>query len=167
MPVWTALIGWRGYAAAAIVGALLIAAGVVAWGAHGASKFAAGRAMERLEAAANARQIEARYRRLEQETAADYAARLEKANEATRISNTERDLAAGAAGSLRDTIDAERTRATQAAARAGLSERTAARAWDVLKTCTDEYAALARDADAAIDGLRPLAAWAKAVAPKQ
>lgn len=55
--------------------------------------------------------------------AADYAARLEKANEATRTSIADRDLAAGAAGSLRNAIDTERTRAAQAAARAGpLSE---------------------------------------------
>lgn len=158
------LIGWKGYAAAAALGALLIAAGIAAWGAHGAAKFAAGRAMERLEAAANARQIEAQYRRQEQEVVADYTSRLEKANEATRLSNAERDLAAGATNGLRGAIDAERARAAQAAARAGLSQQAATRAWDVLKTCTDEYAALARDADAAIDGLRPLAAWAKAVA---
>lgn len=167
MPIWNTLIGWKGYAVALAAGALMVAGLVLERQWYGARQYQAGVTHTQLEAAANARQIEARYRRLEQETAADYAARLEKANEATRISNTERDLAAGAAGSLRDTIDAERTRATQAAARAGLSERTAARAWDVLKTCTDEYAALARDADAAIDGLRPLAAWAKAVAPKQ
>ncbi|WP_258129254.1 hypothetical protein [Achromobacter anxifer] len=164
MPVWTALIGWRGYAAAAIVGALLIAAGVVAWSANGAAKFAAGRAMERLEAAANARQIDAQYRRQEQEMVAYYASRLEEAHEATRISNSERDLAVDTADGLRGAIAIQRARASQAAARAGLSQQAATRAWDVLKTCTDEYAALARDADAAIDDLRPITAWANAVA---
>lgn len=109
---------------AAGLGTLLIADGVFSWNAHGAtSQFANGRAVERLEAAANARQIEAQYRRQEQEMAADYAARLEKANEATRTSIADRDLVAGAAGSLRNAIDTERTRAAQAAARAGpLSE---------------------------------------------
>lgn len=164
MSVWNSLIGWKGYASAAALGALLIGAGVVAWGAHGAARFAAGRAMERLEAAANGRQIEAQYRRQEQDMAARFASRLEEANEAIRISNSERDLAVGTADGLRGVIAAQRARASQAAARAGLSQQAATRAWDVLKTCTDEYAALARDSDAAVDGLRPLAAWAKAVA---
>ncbi|WP_175206804.1 hypothetical protein [Achromobacter anxifer] len=158
------LIGWKGYAAAAAFGALLIAAGVMAWEAHGAAQYSAGRAMERLDAAANARQIDAQYRRREQDMAARYASRLEEANEATRISNSERDLAVYTADGLRGAIAAQRARASQAAARAGLSQQAATRAWDVLKTCTDEYAALARDADAAIDGLRIPAAWAKAVA---
>lgn len=159
-----ALIGWKGYAAAVTVGALLAAGAVFAWNVNGAQKFLAGREQEKLAAAANARQIEAQYRRQEQEVVADYTSRLEKANEAARLSNAERDLAAGAAGSLRDTIAAQRARAAQAAARAGLSEQAATRAWDVLKACTDEYAALARDADAAIDGLRESDAWAKAAA---
>ncbi|MNV16291.1 hypothetical protein D3C71_1070460 [compost metagenome] len=51
-----------------------------------------------------------------------------------------------------------------AAARVGLSEQAATRAWDVLKACTGEYAALARDADAAIDGVREGDAWSKAAA---
>lgn len=158
------LIGWKGYAMALAAGALLVAGFALERRIYGARQYQAGVTHTQLEAAANARQIDAAYRRQEQELVADYTGRLEKANEATRISNTERDLAAGAVGSLRDTIDAERTRATQAAARAGLSERTAARAWDVLKACTDEYAALAANADAAIDRLRPGDAWAKAAA---
>jgi len=160
----TALIGWKGYAAALVLGAVLLgAAGAgVAW--YGAHREAAGVTRTQLQAAANARQIEAQYRRQEQEVVADYTSRLEKANEAVRVSNAERDLAAGTAGSLRDAIAAQRARAAQAAARAGLSEQAATRAWDVLKACTDEYAALARDADAAIDGLREGDAWAKAAA---
>ncbi|MCG7324266.1 hypothetical protein [Achromobacter sp. ACRQX] len=157
------LTGWEGFAAAAISGAALTAAGVVVWNAHGDSRFRAGVEQTKLEAAANARQIEAQYRRQEQEMVADYARRLEEANEAIRLSNAERDLAAGAAGSLRDAIAVQRARAAQAAARAGLSEQAANRAWDVLKACTDEYAALARDADAAIDAIRPGDAWSKAV----
>ncbi len=158
------LAGWKGYAAALVVGAALVLGAVTAWKVHGIRQFAAGRAQAQLEAAAGARQIEAQYRRQEQEMAADYASRLEKANEATRLSNAERDRAAGTADSLRGTIAAERTRAAQAAARAGVSERSATRAWDVLKACTDEYAALAADADAAVDGLRAGDAWAKAAA---
>ncbi|WP_313064781.1 hypothetical protein [Achromobacter animicus] len=143
--------------------ALVVALGLgVAW--YGSHREAAGVERTQLEAAANARQIEAQYRRQEQEVVADYTSRLEKAHEAIQVSNVERDLAVGTAGSLRGTIDAERTRAAQAAARAGLSEQAATRAWDVLKACTDEYAALARDADAAIDGLREADAWAKAAA---
>lgn len=157
------LIGWKGYAAVAACGAVLVAGAAIAWNVHGANQFAAGRVQAQLEAAASARQIEAQYRRQEQELVADYTGRLEKANEATRLSNAERDLAAGAAGSLRDAIAVQRARAAQAAARAGLSEQAATRAWDVLKACTDEYAALARDADAAIDAARPWDAWAKAV----
>lgn len=158
------LAGWKGYLAAGAVGVMVLgAAGAgIAW--YGAHREAAGVTRTQLEAAANARQIEARYRRQEQEVVADYTSRLEKAHEATRLSNAERDLAAGAAGSLRGTIDAERARAAKAAARAGLSEQAATRAWDVLKACTDEYAALARDADAAIDGVREGDAWAKAAA---
>lgn len=165
MGLSTALIGWRGYAAALVVGAALLGAvgAGIAW--YGAHREAAGVDRTQLEAAANARQIEAQYRRQEQEVVADYMSRLEKANEATRLSNAERDLAAGAAGSLRDAIAAQRARAAQAAARAGLSEQAATRAWDVLKACTDEYAALARDADAAIDKMREGDAWARAVAP--
>ncbi|CAO3887287.1 hypothetical protein [Achromobacter mucicolens] len=159
-----ALIGWKGYAAAAVVGAALIAGGVIAWNAHGNSRYRAGVEQTELAAAANARQIEAQYRRQEQETAADYARRLEEANEAVQVSNAERDLAVGTAGSLLGTIDAERARAAKAAARAGLSEKAATRAWDILKACTEEYAALAGDADAAIDGLREGDAWAKAAA---
>lgn len=140
---------------------LALGAGVLLYGAH---REAVGVTRTQLEAAANARQIEAQYRRQEQELVADYTGRLEKANEAIRLSNAERDLAAGAAGSLRDAIAVQRARAAQAAARAGLSEQAATRAWDVLKACTDEYAALARDADAAIDGLREGDAWAKAAA---
>jgi hypothetical protein len=147
-----------------LVGAALVVAAVLGVGWYGAHREAAGVARTQLEAAANARQIEAQYRRQEQEVAADYTSRLEKAHEATRLSNAERDLAAGAAGSLRDAIAAQRARAAQAAARAGLSEQSATRAWDVLKACTDEYAALARDADAAIDGMREGDAWAKAAA---
>lgn len=147
-----------------LIGAALVVAAVLGVSWYGAHREAAGVARTQLEAAANARQIEAQYRRQEQEVVADYASRLEKANEATRLSNSERDLAAGAAGSLRDAIAAQRARAAQAAARAGLSEQAATRAWDVLKACTDEYAALARDADAAIDGLRAVDAWAKAAA---
>lgn len=158
------LIGWKGYAAVAVVGAALVAGAAIAWNVHGANQFTAGRVQAQLEAAASARQIEAQYRRQEQELVADYTGRLEKANEATRLSNAERDLAAGTAGSLRDAIAAQRTRAAQAAARAGVSERSATRAWDVLKACTDEYAALAADADAAVDGLRAGDAWAKAAA---
>ncbi|MFY2659199.1 hypothetical protein ACOTJ6_13315 [Achromobacter xylosoxidans] len=148
---------WIGGAAVVMV----MGAGVMLYGAH---REAAGVTRTKLEAAANARQIEAQYRRQEQELVADYTSRLEKANEAIRVSNAERDLAAGAAGSLRDAIAVQRARAAQAAARAGLSEQAATRAWDVLKACTDEYAALARDADAAIDGLREGDAWAKAAA---
>lgn len=148
---------WVGGAAVVMV----LGAGVLLYGAH---REAAGVTRTQLEAAANARQIEAQYRRQEQELVADYTSRLEKANEAIRVSNAERDLAAGAAGSLRDAIAVQRARAAQAAARAGLSEQAATRAWDVLKACTDEYAALARDADAAIDGLREGDAWAKAAA---
>lgn len=158
------LIGWKGYAAAVVVGAALIAGGVIAWNAHGNSRYRAGVEQTELAAAANARQIEAQYRRQEQEVVADYTSRLEKAHEAIQVSKAERDLAIGAAGSLRGTIDAERTRAAKAAARAGLSEQAATRAWDVLKACTEEYAALAGDADAAIDGLREADAWARAAA---
>lgn len=158
------LAGWKGYAVALAVGAALVGAGVIAWNIHGAVKFAAGREHEKLAAAANARQIEADYRRRERETAADYTRRLEAANHAIRISNDERDRARANAGSLLDTIDAERVLSAQAAARAGVSERSATRAWDVLKACTDEYAALAADADAAVDGLRAGDAWAKAAA---
>jgi len=158
------LTGWKGFAAAGIAGAAMTAAGVVAWNAHGDSRFREGMERTKLEAAANARQIEAQYRRQEQDMVADYARRLEEANEAIRLSNAERDLAAGAAGSLRDAIAVQRARAAQAAARAGLSEQAATRAWDVLKACTDEYAALARDADAAINALRPGDAWAKSAA---
>ncbi|WP_238888694.1 hypothetical protein [Achromobacter insuavis] len=140
---------------------LVLGAGVVLYGAH---REAVGVTRTQLEAAANARQIEAQYRRQEQELVADYTGRLEKANEAIRLSNAERDLAAGAASSLRDAIAVQRARAAQAAARAGVSEQAATRAWDVLKACTDEYAALARDADTAIDGLREGDAWAKAAA---
>lgn len=146
-----------------LIGAgVLLALGLgVRW--YGASQYRAGVNQTQLEAAANARQIEAQYRRQEQEMVADYMSRLEKANEDVRLSNAERDLAAATAGSLRDVIATQRARAAQAAARAGLSEQAATRAWDVLKACTDEYAALARDADAAIDGLREWDAWAKAV----
>jgi len=158
------LIGWKGYAAALVVGAALVLGAVTAWKVHGGRQFAAGRAQAQLEAAANARQIDAGYRRRERETAADYTRRLEAANDAIRISNDERDLARADAGSLLNTIAAERTRAAQAAARAGVSERSATQAWDVLKACTDEYAALAADADAAVDGLRAGNAWAKAAA---
>lgn len=147
---------------AALMGAAVLALCLVGVRWYGAAQYAAGVARTQLEAAANGRQIEAQYRRQEQEMAADYTGRLEKANEATRLSNAERDLAAGSAGSLRDAIAAQRARAAQAAARAGFSEQAATRAWDVLKACTDEYAALARDADAAIDGLREGDAWAKA-----
>ena len=144
-------------------GALLALGLGVAW--YGSHREAEGVTRTQLEAAANARQIEAQYRRQEQELVADYTSRLEKAHEATRLSNAERDLAAGAAGSLRDAIAAQRARAAQAAARAGLSEQSATRAWDVLKACTDEYAAMARDADAAIDKMREGDAWARSVAP--
>lgn len=147
-----------------IGGAAVVLVLGAAFALNGARREAAGVARTQLEAAANARQIEAQYRRQEQELVADYTGRLEKANEAIRLSNSERDLAAGAAGSLRDAIAVQRARAAQAAARAGLSEQAATRAWDVLKACTDEYAALARDADAAIDGLREGDAWAKAAA---
>ncbi|WP_334166343.1 hypothetical protein [Achromobacter mucicolens] len=143
-------------------GALLALGLGVAW--YGSHREAEGVTRTQLEAAANARQIEAQYRRQEQEMVADYTGRLEKANEAIQVSNVERDLAAGVAGSLRDAIAAQRARAAQAASRAGLSEQAATRAWDVLKACTDEYAALAGDADAAIDGLREGDAWAKAAA---
>jgi len=143
-------------------GALLALGIGVAW--YGSHREAEGVTRTQLEAAANARQIEAQYRRQEQEMVADYTSRLEKAHEATRLSNAERDLAAGAAGSLRDAIAAQRARAAQAAARAGLSEQAVTRAWDVLKTCTDEYAALAADADRTVDGLREGHAWASAVA---
>lgn len=129
---------------------------------YGAHRVVAGVTRTQLEAAANARQIEAQYRRQEQELVADYTGRLEKANEAIRLSNAERGLAAGTAGSLRDAIAVQRARAAQAAARAGLSKQAATRAWDVIKACADEYAALARDADAAIDGVREGDAWAKA-----
>lgn len=159
-----AMMGWKGYATAAAVGALLISVSVIAWNVHGAAEFASGLAHEQLAAAANARQIEAQYRRQEQEMVADYTSRLEKANEDVRLSKAERDLANDAAGSLRDAIAAQRARAAQAAARAGISEQAATRAWDVLKACTDEYAALARDADAVIDGVREGDAWAKAAA---
>jgi hypothetical protein len=147
-----------------LIGAgVLLALGIgVAW--YGSHREAEGVTRTQLEAAANARQIEAQYRRQEQEVVADYTSRLEKAHEATRLSNAERDLAAGAAGSLRDAIAAQRARAAQAAARAGFSEQAATRAWDVLKTCTDEYAALAADADRTVDGLREGHAWASAVA---
>lgn len=143
-------------------GALLALGLGVAW--YGSHREAEGVTRTQLEAAANARQIEAQYRRQEQEVVADYTSRLEKAHEATRLSNAERDLAAGTAGSLRDAIAAQRARAAQAAARAGLSEQAATRAWDVLKTCTDEYASLAADADRTVDGLREGHAWASAVA---
>lgn len=164
MPIGASVIGWRGYAAALVLGAVLVAAGVIAWNMHGAAKFAAGRDHEKLAAAASARQIEADYRRREQETAADFTRRLEAANDAIRISNAERDLARADAGSLLGTVSAERARAAQAAARAGISERAATRAWDVLAACTREYAELAGDADAAIDGIRAGDAWAKAAA---
>lgn len=131
---------------------------------YGSSRYDAGVARTQLEMAANARQIEAQYRRQEHELVADYTSRLEKANEAIRLSNAERDLAAGAAGSLRDAITVQRSRAAQAAARAGVSEQAATRAWDVLKACAGEYAALAADADGAVDGLREGDAWAKAAA---
>lgn len=167
MSLGSALIGWKGYAAALMVGAVLLgAAGAgIAW--YGAHREAAGVARTKLEAAANARQIEAQYRRQEQEVVADYTSRLEKAHEAIRLSNAERDLAAGAAGSLRDAIAAQRARAAQAAARAGLSEQAATRAWDVLAACSREYAALAADADRAVDGVRQADAWARAAAAGQ
>ncbi|HYG45596.1 MAG TPA: hypothetical protein VEA17_21935 [Bordetella sp.] len=143
--------------------ALLVALGLgVTW--YGSHREAVGVERTQLEAAANARQIEAQYRRQEQEVVADYTSRLEKAHGAIQVSNAERDLAVGTAGSLRDVIATQRARAAQAAARAGISEQAATRAWDVLKACTDEYAAMARDADAAIDGLREADAWAKAAA---
>lgn len=157
------LVGWKGYAAALATGAVLVALSVAVWNAHGASKFAAGREHEKLAAAANARQIEADYRRREQETAADYTRRLEAANDAIRISNDERDRARADAGGLLNTIGAERTRAAKAAAEAGVSERAATRAWDVLAACTREYAALATDADTAVDKLREGDAWVKAI----
>ncbi len=167
MPIGTSLIGWRGYALALVAGAVLVAAAVTAWNAHGADQFAAGRAQAQLEAAANARQIEAGYRRREQETATDFSRRLEAANDAIRISNAERDRARSDAGSLLGSINAERARAAQIAAQAGSSERAATRAWDVLAACTQEYAALAADADATIDGLRTVDAWTKAAAGAQ
>jgi len=163
MGVLARVTGWKAYSAAGLAGAALIAAGVVSWNAHGARQYRAGVEYTMLAAAANARQIEAQYRRQEHEMAADYMRRLEEANEAIRLSNAERDLAAGAAGSLRDAIAVQRARAAKEAARAGLSEQAATRAWDVLKACTDEYAALAGDADAIIDGLREGDAWARAV----
>lgn len=147
-----------------VIGAAVLTAALAAVRWYGLSQYRAGVAQTQLEAAANARQIEALYRRQEQEMAADYASRLGKANEDVRISNAERDLANSAAGSLRDIIATQRARAAQAAARAGISEQAATRAWDVLKACTDEYAALARDADAALDGVREGDAWAKAAA---
>lgn len=164
MGLLAGLSGWKGYAASLMVGALLLGGTLLERQWYGADQYRAGVQKTKLEAAANARQIEAAYRRQEQEVVADYTGRLEKANEAIRLSNAERDLAAGTAGSLRDAIAAQRARAAQAAARAGISEQAATRAWDVLKACTDEYAALARDADAAIDGVRPGDAWAKAAA---
>ncbi|MCY1197259.1 hypothetical protein D9M72_86210 [compost metagenome] len=159
-----AVIGWKGYAVAALAGAVLLGAAVVERQWYGASQFRAGVQQTKLEAAANARQIEADYRRREQETAADYTRRLEAANDALRISNDERDRARAVTGSLLDTIGAERSRAAKAAARAGVSEQSATRAWDVLAACTREYAAMAADADGIIDGLRPGDAWAKAAA---
>lgn len=147
-----------------LVGAAVLLVLGLGVGWYGANQYRAGVAQTKLEAAANARQIEAQYRRQEQEVVADYTSRLENANEAISLSNTERDLAASSAGSLRDAIATQRARAAQAAARAGVSEQAATRAWDVLKACTDEYAALARDADAAIDGVRLGDAWAKAAA---
>lgn len=161
------LIGWKGYAVATAAGALLVAGVTLERQIYGARQYKAGVTQTQLEAAANARQIEAQYRKQEQDMAARYASRLEEANEAIRVSNSQRDLAVDTADGLRGTIAAQRARASQAATRAGLSQQATTRAWDVLKACTDEYAALARDADAAIDGLRRLAAWAKAVAPKQ
>lgn len=118
----------------------------------------------KLEAASNARRIDAEYRKIERETAADFAQRLEKANEDVRISNNERDRARADADSLRGTIARERRRAAQAAASAGIPEEAVTRSWDVLKACTDEYQALAADADAAIDDIRPGDAWAKSAA---
>jgi len=118
----------------------------------------------KLEAASNARRIDAEYRKIERETAADFAQRLEKANEVTRLSIAERDRARADADSLRDTIARERRRAAETAARAGIPEEAVTRAWDVFKACADEYQALAADADAAIDDIRPGDAWAKSVA---
>ncbi|MGZ9981568.1 hypothetical protein ACXXCT_08870 [Bordetella bronchiseptica] len=163
MFIGSAVMGWKGYATAATAGAMLVVAGIIAWSANGAAKFAAGREHEKLAAAANARQIEADYRRREQETAADYIRRLEAANDAIRISINERDRARADAVGLFDAIGAERSRAAKAAARAGISERYATRAWDLLQACTGEYLSLAADADRVIDELRPTDAWAKAV----
>ena len=158
------LAGWKGSAAALAAAALLVAGVVLERQRYGVRQYEAGVRHTRLEADARARQIEAQYRRQEQELAADYAARLEQALESVRQSSAERDRAAGVADGLRGAIAAQRARAAQAAARAGLSEQAAARAWDIFKACADEYAALARDADAAIDGMREGAAWAQAAA---
>ncbi|WP_336235760.1 hypothetical protein [Achromobacter dolens] len=164
MSLGSALIGWKGYLLAVVAGAVVVTA---VWGAfelNGAAQFRAGRQQAELEAAANARQIDAQYRRREQATYADFMQRLEVANDAVRISNDERDRARADAGGMLDDIAAQRTRAAQAAARAGLSEQSATRAWDLLKACTGEYVSLAADADRVIDGLRPADAWAKAAA---
>lgn len=164
MSLGSALIGWKGYLAAVVVGAAAVTAVWSAFELNGAAKFRAGRQQAEMEAAANARQIDAQYRRREQDTYADFMRRLEASNDAIRISNDERDRARADAGGLFDDIATQRARAAQAAARAGVSEQSATRAWDLLKACTGEYLSLAADADRVIDALRPTDAWAKAAA---
>jgi len=158
MPIWLVKY-WKPLAVAAMV-ALAYLGGWVTNGWRKDSEIA----RINLEAASNARRVDAEYRRIERETAADFSERLEKANEDVRLSNNERDRARADADSLRDTIARERRRAAQAAAGAGIPEAAVTRAWDVLKACTDEYQALAADADAAIDDIRPGDAWAKSAA---
>jgi len=158
MPIW--LVKW--WKPLAVAG-LLITAFLGGWVTNGWRKDSEIAGMK-LEAASNARRIDAEYRKIERETAADFVQRLEKANEDVRLSNDERDRARADADSLRGTIARERRRASQAAASAGIPEESITRAWDILKACADEYQALAADADAAIDDIRPGAAWAKSVA---
>lgn len=142
--------------------ALVIASSATAWLVQGWRYDAR---IERMlaEHAQAISEAQSRARAIEQQMHAQLE--IERENHQRDLRETQAALAAARDQSerLRNTIAAERRRATEAARAAGADPRAAAAPWVVLEECRAEYAEVARAADELSARLRLAAGYARAV----
>ena len=165
--MWKLLSGWKGYAAAGLVGSLLISAVLFERHLYGKAQYKDGYQTAQTEyklLAAKAEQ-EARTREHELQGQIDHV-RTEYESIVEQAS-----LAAAAVGaesvSLREQLTAANRRAASHASRAGLAldenARLTAELRNVVGMCTDRYSGLAAEADKLRGDLIGLQRWARTV----
>jgi 1,4-alpha-glucan branching enzyme len=111
----------------------------------------------------NARQIEARYRELEQLRQREMEKERENYLRAQQETALALDTARDESDRLRRLIAAERNKARQLAQSSAGNIDAAQAPWVVLEACRREYESVAKDADELANRLRLAAGWSRAI----